>query len=79
MCSVGGRRLEKLNWHGRSYGGGGIGIWKIFILFSHSPNSFSEFTDNELSARIGFLGLGIMGSPMAQNLLKAGYDSNFPY
>ena len=24
--------------------------------------------------RIGFIGLGIMGKPMAKNLLKAGYD-----
>ncbi|MEN8656014.1 NAD(P)-binding domain-containing protein, partial [Streptomyces sp. 21So2-11] len=24
--------------------------------------------------KIGFIGLGIMGSPMAENLLKAGYD-----
>lgn len=28
--------------------------------------------ENELPAKIGFLGLGIMGSPMAQNLIKAG-------
>jgi 2-hydroxy-3-oxopropionate reductase len=24
--------------------------------------------------RIGFIGLGIMGKPMAKNLIKAGYD-----
>lgn len=24
--------------------------------------------------KIGFVGLGIMGKPMAKNLLKAGYD-----
>ena len=24
--------------------------------------------------RVGFVGLGIMGKPMAKNLLKAGYD-----
>ena len=24
--------------------------------------------------RIGFIGLGIMGKPMAKNLVKAGYD-----
>ena len=24
--------------------------------------------------RVGFIGLGIMGKPMAKNLLKAGYD-----
>lgn len=35
MCSGGGRRLEKLNWRDGSYGGGGVGIWKIFsFLFS---------------------------------------------
>jgi 2-hydroxy-3-oxopropionate reductase len=27
--------------------------------------------------RIGFIGLGIMGKPMAQNLLKAGYPLVF--
>ena len=26
--------------------------------------------------KIGFLGLGIMGKPMAKNLLKAGYELN---
>lgn len=33
------------------------------------------FTD-EMPARIGFLGLGIMGTPMAQNLIKAGYKTD---
>ena len=27
-----------------------------------------------MSSRIGFIGLGNMGLPMAQNLLKAGYS-----
>lgn len=27
--------------------------------------------------RVGFLGLGIMGSPMAQNLIKSGYEDVF--
>ena len=27
-------------------------------------------------SRVGFIGLGIMGKPMAKNLLKAGIDSN---
>ncbi|KAL0463822.1 UNVERIFIED_CONTAM: Glyoxylate/succinic semialdehyde reductase 2, chloroplastic [Sesamum latifolium] len=31
---------------------------------------------DEIPARVGFLGLGIMGSPMAQNLIKAGYKSS---
>ena len=26
--------------------------------------------------KIGFIGLGIMGKPMAKNLLKAGYELN---
>lgn len=28
---------------------------------------------DDLPASIGFLGLGIMGNPMAQNLIKAGH------
>ncbi|KAG2728781.1 hypothetical protein I3760_01G220300 [Carya illinoinensis] len=44
----------------------------VKALSSQTPNA--SVKDNELSARIGFLGLGIMGSPMAQNLLKAGCD-----
>ncbi|GLT73247.1 hypothetical protein SLA2020_451190 [Shorea laevis] len=49
-------------------------------LFTLSVKPFSSQTSNAsatadgLSARIGFLGLGIMGSPMAQNLIKAGCD-----
>ena len=27
-----------------------------------------------MAERIGFVGLGIMGKPMAKNLVKAGYD-----
>ncbi|KAM3747329.1 hypothetical protein ACB098_05G026800 [Castanea mollissima] len=49
--------------------------------FTLSVKAFSSETSNAsskdgLSARIGFLGLGIMGSPMAQNLIKAGYKSS---
>lgn len=33
-----------------------------------------EFAGDGSSIRVGFLGMGIMGSPMAQNLIKAGYD-----
>ncbi|KAF8393613.1 hypothetical protein HHK36_021857 [Tetracentron sinense] len=49
-------------------------------LFSVSVKAFSSQTSNatakadEIPARVGFLGLGIMGSPMAQNLIKAGCD-----
>ncbi|XP_059641758.1 glyoxylate/succinic semialdehyde reductase 2, chloroplastic isoform X2 [Cornus florida] len=47
--------------------------------FSVSIKAFSSQTTNstikdEKPAHVGFLGLGIMGSPMAQNLLKAGCD-----
>ncbi|KAL2899592.1 Glyoxylate/succinic semialdehyde reductase 2 chloroplastic [Bienertia sinuspersici] len=51
-------------------------------FFSKPPFSFfsKQFSSqpinasikDEFSGRVGFLGLGIMGSPMAQNLLKAG-------
>ena len=30
----------------------------------------------EKKMKIGFIGLGIMGKPMAKNLLKAGYELN---
>ncbi|KAF3450594.1 hypothetical protein FNV43_RR06683 [Rhamnella rubrinervis] len=43
-----------------------------FKALSSQANNAS--TKDELPARIGFLGIGIMGSPMAQNLLKAGCD-----
>ncbi|XWS16228.1 hypothetical protein CRYUN_Cryun34aG0067200 [Craigia yunnanensis] len=37
---------------------------------SQAPDASSQ---DKFSGRVGFLGLGIMGSPMAQNLIKAGY------
>ncbi|PIA64302.1 hypothetical protein AQUCO_00100052v1 [Aquilegia coerulea] len=46
-------------------------------IFSISPKAFSSNAiskEDEAPARVGFLGLGIMGSPMAQNLIKAGCD-----
>lgn len=39
-----------------------------------SSQTSASTTKDERPPRIGFLGLGIMGSPMAQNLLKAGCD-----
>ncbi|ESQ35033.1 hypothetical protein EUTSA_v10008217mg [Eutrema salsugineum] len=51
-------------------------------LFSLSYRVYSSLqptpsTKDELgTVSIGFLGMGIMGSPMAQNLLKAGYKSS---
>ncbi|KAG5523544.1 hypothetical protein RHGRI_035375 [Rhododendron griersonianum] len=42
-----------------------------FKAFS-SQISASAPKPDEMPARVGFLGLGIMGSPMAQNLIKAG-------
>lgn len=46
---------------------------KFFVsskAFSAQANT--SITEDDMPARIGFLGLGIMGSPMAQNLIKAG-------
>ncbi|KAL7191161.1 hypothetical protein ACSBR2_023264 [Camellia fascicularis] len=42
-----------------------------FKAFS-SQTSASTSNPDEMPAHVGFLGLGIMGSPMAQNLIKAG-------
>lgn len=42
--------------------------WEVFWVV------ILNFVADELPGRIGFLGMGIMGSPMAQNLLKAGYN-----
>ncbi|XP_015890669.3 glyoxylate/succinic semialdehyde reductase 2, chloroplastic isoform X1 [Ziziphus jujuba] len=36
--------------------------------------SQANIKEDQLPARIGFLGIGIMGFPMAQNLIKAGCD-----
>ncbi|KAK9755959.1 hypothetical protein RND81_01G062700 [Saponaria officinalis] len=48
-------------------------------LFSLSSSKFSSHTitasaKDEFSGRVGFLGIGIMGSPMALNLINAGCD-----
>ncbi|XP_050381484.1 glyoxylate/succinic semialdehyde reductase 2, chloroplastic [Argentina anserina] len=39
-----------------------------------SSQSSNASSTDELPARVGFLGLGIMGSPMALNLIKSGCD-----
>lgn len=36
--------------------------------------SFYKKEFDEMNTRVGFIGLGIMGKPMALNILKAGYD-----
>jgi hypothetical protein len=47
----------------------------MFLVYLPSlTKPFSEFADGGSPNTIGFLGLGIMGSPMAQNLIKSGYD-----
>ncbi|GAU22013.1 hypothetical protein TSUD_111530 [Trifolium subterraneum] len=40
----------------------------------HVSNASSQPQGIEIPPRVGFLGLGIMGTPMAQNLIKAGVD-----
>lgn len=44
-------------------------FWLVLCL---KNGMFVIMTDELGSVSIGFLGMGIMGSPMAQNLLKAG-------
>src|SRR6266487_6929854 len=42
--------------------------------FKISPSSiFEDLRRNRMAQSIGFIGLGIMGQPMALNLVKAGY------
>ncbi|MED6125469.1 Glyoxylate/succinic semialdehyde reductase 2, chloroplastic [Stylosanthes scabra] len=44
-------------------------------FYSHSQSrSYISNSNSSSAPRVGFLGIGIMGSPMAQNLLKAGVD-----
>ena len=32
------------------------------------------YTEGIIMSKVGFIGLGIMGKPMAKNLVKAGYE-----
>ncbi|XP_004146817.1 glyoxylate/succinic semialdehyde reductase 2, chloroplastic [Cucumis sativus] len=41
---------------------------------SNLGSSLPDATAAAETLRVGFVGLGIMGSPMAQNLIKSGYD-----
>ncbi|KAG6581848.1 Glyoxylate/succinic semialdehyde reductase 2, chloroplastic, partial [Cucurbita argyrosperma subsp. sororia] len=41
---------------------------------SNLGSSLTDATAAAEKLRVGFLGLGIMGSPMAENLVKSGYD-----
>ncbi|XP_022956320.1 glyoxylate/succinic semialdehyde reductase 2, chloroplastic-like [Cucurbita moschata] len=41
---------------------------------SNLGSSLPDATAADEKLRVGFLGLGIMGSPMAENLVKSGYD-----
>ncbi|XP_058193928.1 glyoxylate/succinic semialdehyde reductase 2, chloroplastic isoform X2 [Rhododendron vialii] len=45
---------------------------KPFSFKAFSSQISASAPKHEMPARVGFLGLGIMGSPMAQNLIKAG-------
>lgn len=40
-----------------------------------ATNTYADFErSNNMAEKIGFIGLGIMGKPMAKNLIAAGYD-----
>ncbi|PQQ09869.1 glyoxylate/succinic semialdehyde reductase 2 chloroplastic [Prunus yedoensis var. nudiflora] len=45
-----------------------------FSFKAFSSQASNASSKDELQTRVGFLGLGIMGSPMAQNLIKSGCD-----
>lgn len=49
-------------------------IFSIPKFQSFSSLISASATKDDIPARLGFLGLGIMGSPMAQNLIKSGCD-----
>ncbi|KAA8540280.1 hypothetical protein F0562_024157 [Nyssa sinensis] len=71
MCSSFSPRITK-QFRGRP-----ISSFPVKPLFSGSFKAFSSQATtkaDDIPARVGFLGLGIMGSPMAQNLIKAGCD-----
>uniref|UniRef100_A0A0D9YAS2 6-phosphogluconate dehydrogenase NADP-binding domain-containing protein n=1 Tax=Oryza glumipatula TaxID=40148 RepID=A0A0D9YAS2_9ORYZ len=51
--------------------GGGRGAR---LVFSCSASSSSPSGEGGFSGKVGFLGLGIMGAPMASNLINAGCD-----
>ncbi|XP_031474114.1 glyoxylate/succinic semialdehyde reductase 2, chloroplastic [Nymphaea colorata] len=44
------------------------------MSFSSPPSSDTSDSQVKIPLRVGFLGLGIMGSPMAKNLINAGCD-----
>lgn len=46
----------------------------LFILADMTSKVGAD--DSSATLTVGFLGLGIMGTPMARNLLKAGYVIN---
>lgn len=71
--------FDKLRWTPRPVGG--ASSFSISSRSSSMPayvnsntNSGEGAGKDKLSMSIGFLGLGIMGSPMAHNLIKAGCD-----
>ncbi|XP_057797167.1 glyoxylate/succinic semialdehyde reductase 2, chloroplastic isoform X2 [Salvia miltiorrhiza] len=51
-----------------------ISVLKLRASLLKNPIHLPKVLVDELPTRVGFLGLGIMGSPMAQNLIKAGCD-----
>src|SRR5262245_46565949 len=47
--------------------------WKICLCWPSSEKKTNKEDKNHMPPKIGFIGLGIMGKPMAKNLLKAGF------
>src|SRR5215204_3022534 len=41
---------------------------------SAKGNRWEKLVGGEMSEKVGFVGLGIMGKPMARNLMQAGYE-----
>src|SRR5499433_2057578 len=50
-------------------------MWRMTILaVGLPPPGFTHNLTGENNMQIGLIGLGIMGAPMARNLLKAGFQ-----
>ncbi|KAF4362041.1 hypothetical protein F8388_023893 [Cannabis sativa] len=51
-------------------------VMAAVICLAFSSQASNASSQDKLPANVGFLGIGIMGSPMAQNLIKSGYKSS---
>ena len=51
-----------------------LGAWMRNLLEMKNKQTVKLLVERDLTMKVGFIGLGIMGRPMAKNLMKAGYE-----